>query len=113
VFATGGIIMFLAKSQICIEKLTTQATRIGFDANYSLRERIAIVIEAKPAPMMSPMLFGARIAVRTAIITKITAKTEVQTMSRTLITQLGIYFSSFLSFLGATTPKSGFTSSSG
>jgi hypothetical protein len=34
-------------------------------------------------------------------------------MSRTLINQLGIYFSSSLSFLGATTPKSGFTSSSG
>jgi hypothetical protein len=34
-------------------------------------------------------------------------------MSRTLINQLGIYFSSFSSFLGATTPKSGFTSSSG
>jgi len=105
--------MLSIKSQLCIEKLATQVIRIAFEANYSLRERIAIVIEAKPAPTMSPMSFGTKNAVRTAIIAKITANTEVQTMSRTLINQLGIYFSSFLSFLGATTPKSGFTSSSG
>jgi hypothetical protein len=29
----GGIIMLSTKSQLCIEKLTTQANRIAFEAN--------------------------------------------------------------------------------
>jgi hypothetical protein len=58
------------------------------------------------------MLLGAKIAMKIVAMTAIIAKIDVQTKSLSKISQLGIYFSSFCSFLGITTPKSAEISSS-
>lgn len=52
------------------------------------------------------MLFGTNKAIKTVAMTAKIAKIELQTKSLSKINQLGIYFSSFSSVLGITTPKS-------